>query len=74
MKNITINDLMSLSAERRVKLAQELIASVADIVSSRASFLTTAEQKEIARRVEGYKKSPAAACSLDELEADLHAS
>lgn len=64
----TISDLLHLSLEERIQLAEDLWDSVAAEVAAepRRLPLTEAQQREVLRRSEAHRLNPEEAISLDD--------
>lgn len=69
MKSVAISDLLELSVAERIRLAQEIWDSIAEVPD--AVTLTESERRELDRRLDAYYQDPDAGSSWEEVKARI---
>ena len=72
MNNISISDLLQLSASERIQLAQDLWDSVAEL--PQALELSESQREALDRRLEAYRTDPDAGLPWESIKASLQKS
>ncbi len=72
MKSVQISDLLELGVSERIRLAQAIWDSIAEVPE--ALSLTDSEREELDRRLDAYYRDPAAGSSWSDVKARIRSS